>query len=189
MNYSEDIENCLRVLKDGGIILYPTDTIWGIGCDATNEAAVKKIYELKQRAESKSMIVLLADEKEIGHYAKSPSAEITMLLHESTAPLTIVFPRARDLAANLISADNSIALRIPHDDFCIGLLRIFKRPLVSTSANISGAASPRNFNDISFEIKKGVDYIVQHRQNDKSLSSPSRILKWTEDEKLIVIRE
>ena len=189
MNYGEDIKNCLEVLKEGGIILYPTDTIWGIGCDATNEAAVKKIYELKHRAESKSMIILLADEKEIGHYAKPPSPEILMMLHEASGPLTVVFPDAVNLAPNLISPDNTIAMRVPHDDFCILLLCAFKKPIVSTSANISGGAAPRNFNDIATEIKNGVDFIVQHRQDDESLSSPSRIVQWTKDEKLIVIRE
>ena len=189
MNYSEDIKNCIWSLRNGGTILYPTDTIWGIGCDAADEQAVTKIYTLKKRTEEKSMIILLADENEIKNYAAVPSEEIKSVLHFSGRPVTVIYPGAKNLAKNIISADGSIAIRIVQDEFCCSLINAFGGPVVSTSANISGEAFTGTYHTISAEIKQRVDYIAHHRREDKNPSAPSRILKWTEDKGLIVIRE
>ena len=190
MNLFEfDIARCLETLKAGRLILYPTDTIWGIGCDATNEEAVKKVFAVKQRDASKSMIVLVADINDIGNYAKPPSPEITSMIESSQRPLTIVFPGAKILADDLIAEDGSIAIRVVKDDFCAALIRAFGKPIVSTSANISGDPAPANFRAVSSEVSDAVDHIVQYRQDEESPSVASRIIKWTETEELIVIRE
>ena len=189
MNYETDIENCMKILAEGGIILYPTDTIWGLGCDATNAEAVAKIYAAKKREENKSMIILVADEKQIGDYAKSPSQKIKSLIQETEKPLTIIYPDAKHLAANVINEDGTIAIRIVKDDFCEALIRKFGKAIVSTSANVSGEKSPANFSEVSVDIKKAADYIVQHKRDDLSASKPSRILKWTGNDEIITIRE
>jgi L-threonylcarbamoyladenylate synthase len=189
MNYEADIENCIKILTEGGIILYPTDTIWGLGCDATNTEAVSKIYTTKKREENKSMIILLADEKQIGDYAKTPSQKIKSLMQETEKPLTIIYPEAKHLAANVVNGDGSIAIRVVKDDFCEALIRRFGKAIVSTSANVSGERSPANFNEISVEIKNAADYIVQHKRDDLSTSKPSRILKWNGGDEVITIRE
>ena len=188
MNFENDIKECIKVLNAGGVILYPTDTIWGIGCDATNEAAVASIYSLKQRAENKSMIVLLAGEEEIKNFSKSPSLAILKILETEIRPTTIIYPDAKNLAKNLIGIDDSIAIRIVKDNFCKTLIKNFGKPIVSTSANISGEASPSFFGDISSTIIKGVDYIVKYRQEEKTIATPSKILLWKKDEELVVIR-
>ena len=188
MIFENDIKACIKVLKAGGVILYPTDTIWGIGCDATNEAAVESIYSLKQRAENKSMIVLLADKEEIKNFSKSPSPAILKILETEIRPTTIIYPDAKNLAKNLIGIDDSIAIRIANDSFCNTLIKKFSKPIVSTSANISGEASPAFFAEISSTIKNGVDYIVKHRQEEKIIATPSKILLWKKDEELVVIR-
>ncbi len=188
MIFDNDIDNCVSVLEKGGIILYPTDTIWGIGCDATNEQAVKKVYALKKREETKSMIILVSKEENIGTYAQEPCAEIRNELQNNSNPLTVIYPNAKNLAPNLFSPDQTIAIRIPKDDFCRNLITSFGKPLVSTSANISGETTAVNFDEVSDEIKKSVDYIVLHRREEKIKSSPSRIIKWGGD-KIIIIRE
>ena len=189
MNFENDIRECAKVLKAGGIILYPTDTIWGLGCDATNEVAVAKIYLLKQRAENKSMITLLVDKEEVKNYCKSPSQAIKEVLNNQKKPTTIIYPDAKNLAQNLIGADGTIAIRIVNDSFCEALITTFGKPVVSTSANISGKPSPKNFDEISSAIKNGVEYIVQHRQKDKMIAHPSKIMIWKTDDEIIVIRE
>jgi L-threonylcarbamoyladenylate synthase len=188
INFSADISNCITVLQNGGIILYPTDTIWGIGCDATNEAAVAKIFALKKRAEEKSMIILLAEERDIIHYISQPDLAVIDYLQTLTKPTTVIYDGAIGLAENLVNADGSIAMRITHDLFCKHLIKRFKKPIVSTSANVSGFPSPANFSAISAEIKNGVDYIVQHRQDDVSTAAPSVIIKWNKDATVTVIR-
>ena len=189
MNFKNDIDTCLDVLNKGGIILYPTDTIWGIGCDAKNEKAVAKIYALKQREEKKSMIILLAEEIDISLYAKTPSAIIKEYLKNPTEPLTVIYPDAKNLAANLIQEESTIAIRIVRDAFCKELITAFGKPIVSTSANISGEVSPANFDEIDPKIQVGVDFIVQHRREDHVSSKPSRIIKWEENDEITVIRE
>src|SRR5882757_1046332 len=162
-SFANDIEKCLAVLNNGGLILYPTDTIWGIGCDATNEKAVEKIYTLKQRIAEKSMIVLVADEKSISRFVLQPNEKVFTYLAQTTRPTTVIYDNAIHLPPNLINKDGSIAIRIVKDDFCRQLIQRFKKPIVSTSANISGESSPNIFSDIAVEIKNGVEYIVQHR--------------------------
>ena len=187
-NFLDDIETCLRVLQNGGIILYPTDTIWGIGCDATNAEAVAKIYALKKRAEEKSMIVLLANEKEIIRYIAHPDFTIFDYLVNVKKPTTVIYEGAIGLAKNVINNDGTVAIRITKDEFCNHLIKRFKKPIVSTSANFSGSASPLVFPDISTEIKNGVDYTVQHRQDDLLATSPSAIIKWNKNGLPTIIR-
>lgn len=189
MNYKKDIDSCIDILNKGGIILYPTDTIWGIGCDATNVKAVAKIYALKQREEKKSMIILLAEENEISFYAKTPSVIINDYLKKFTEPLTVIYPDAKSLAPNIIQEDCTIAIRIVRDTFCKELITAFGKPIVSTSANVSGEKSPAAFDAIDPKIKNGVDFIVKHRREDHVTSKPSRIIKWEENDEITVIRE
>lgn len=184
-----DIKNCLKILQDGGIILYPTDTVWGLGCDATNETAVAKIFALKKRAETKSMIILLKHKAGIKNFCKIPSASIVEMIENTERPLTIIYPEAKNIAGNLISEDGSIAIRIVKDVFCETLIGAFGKPIVSTSANISGEAGATSYNTISEEIKNGADYIVQHRQNENIIVKPSRILLWKNDGEMVVIRD
>jgi L-threonylcarbamoyladenylate synthase len=172
----DDIKNALDVLKSGGIILYPTDTIWGIGCDATNVDAVRKIYKLKQRDDSKSMLVLMDNPALLDRYAEVPDVAWD-LIDVATTPLTIIYPKAKHLAENLIAEDGTIGIRITNEEFTRKLLQRFHRPIVSTSANISGEKSPAFFDEISEEIKKNVDYIVEYRQDDHTPSKPSSIMK------------
>jgi L-threonylcarbamoyladenylate synthase len=186
--FEKDIDQCLKVLKEGGLILYPTDTIWGIGCDATNAIAVQKIYQLKKRAESKGMIILLADQRDLLQYVAALDLEVFNYLDTVTRPTTIVYDGAIHLADNLINADGSVGIRVVKDKFCRDLILRFKRPIVSTSANLSGVRSPRFYNEISDEIKNGVDYIVQYRQNDLTPREPSSVIKWKNGGQATVIR-
>jgi L-threonylcarbamoyladenylate synthase len=188
MNFDDDIKESLRVLHEGGIILYPTDTIWGIGCDATNEKAVAKIYRLKQRSDEKSMVVLVADEKTITEYVTQSDLKIFDYIKGIYKPTTVIYNGAVGLASNVIAKDGTAAIRIVKDDFCRLLIQQFKKPIVSTSANISSYPPPAVFTDIDSAIKNGVDYIVQHRQDDLTLSSPSAIIKWKDDGSLTIIR-
>lgn len=187
-NFDNDIKRCIKVLKSGGIILYPTDTIWGIGCDATKEKAVEKIFALKKRPDKKSMILLVAEQKDIFNYVVDPNEKIFEYLSVTDKPTTVIYQGAKHLADNLISSDGTIAIRIVKDDFCQQLLTQFKKPIVSTSANISGEPFPKCFNDIPSAIKNGVDYIVQHRQNELMSSQPSSIIKLNTEGKVEVIR-
>lgn len=188
INFETDITNCVEILQRGGTILYPTDTIWGIGCDATNGAAIKDIYSLKKREESKSLIILVADENMIRRYVSNAQEEMLSYISSAKKPTTAIFKKAVHLPANLVNEDGSIAIRIPKDDFCLRLINELEKPLVSTSANISGEKFPQNFNEVSEEIKNGVDYIVQHRQNDYSKKSPSSIIKLDDNNEIVIIR-
>lgn len=188
LNVEHDIENCLKVLRNGGIILYPTDTIWGLGCDATNPKGVSKIYALKERPETKSMIVLLADEKEVLRYVANPEMQVFDYLEKTTRPTTVIYEGAIGLAENLIENDGSVGIRIVKDEFCRHLVKRLRKPLVSTSANISGEASPRAFSDISSKILNGVDYIVKYRQEDINLAQQSSIIKWDRSGNITIIR-
>ena len=188
IDFLNDIENCLDVLQQGGIFLYPTDTIWGIGCDATNAIAVNKIYQLKKRAEEKSMIVLLADEKDIIHYVTQPDFIVLEYLRHATKPTTVIYDGATGLAENVISKDGTVAIRVTRDAFCKHLIKRYKKPIVSTSANISGREAPAIFSSISSEIKNGVEYIVQHRQYEVLPAVPSAIIRCNKDGTIAVIR-
>ncbi|MEO6845589.1 MAG: L-threonylcarbamoyladenylate synthase [Ginsengibacter sp.] len=188
MDFENDIANSLTCLLPGGIILYPTDTIWGLGCDATNADAIKKIYQLKKREEKKSLIILVNDENMIREYVKNPSEKLLAFVSSAQNPTTAIFSNAIRLPATLVNEDGTIAIRIVKEDFCQKLIQQLQRPLVSTSANISGKKYPQNFNEVSPEIKTGVDYIVQHRQSDLSKSAPSSIVKLSEENELEFLR-
>jgi L-threonylcarbamoyladenylate synthase len=183
-----DVENCLRVLKSGGTILYPTDTIWGIGCDATNSQAVEKIFQIKKRTETKSLVVLVADEKSILNYIAAPDLAVFDFINKQERPTTIVFENAIGLAENIIAQDGSAAIRIVKDEFCKHLIRRFRKPVVSTSANISGKPAPVSFTSIDDEIRNNVDYIVKWRRDDKTAAAPSQIIKWNKDGTVTVLR-
>lgn len=188
LEFEQDIENCLRVLKAGGLILYPTDTVWGIGCDATNSEAVQKVYDLKKRPDKKAMIVLVAGERDILQYVASPDLAVFDYLEKSPKPTTVIYDHAIGLASNLVASDGSIAIRICKDQFCRHLVKRFRKPLVSTSANLAGEPTPQVFTAITAEIKKGVDYIVKYRQEDHTLATPSAVIRWKNGE-IIVIRQ
>jgi len=183
-----EIHNAYEVIKEGGIILYPTDTVWGIGCDATNEEAVKKIYALKQREETKSMIVLINGERMMYNvFAKIPEVAWEILDY-SERPTTLILDQPKNVAKNIIAEDNTLGIRIVKEPFCFKLMERMKRPLVSTSANISGEPTPMNFKEISPEIIKGVDYVVNLHHN-KVCKKPSAIIKLTLDSQVKVIRK
>jgi L-threonylcarbamoyladenylate synthase len=188
MNITEDITAASKVISAGGIILYPTDTIWGIGCDATNVTAIKRIYQLKKREEKKSMIILLAHENDLKKYVLNPSEKIIDFLSEQKNPATAIFKNAINLPKELINEDGSIAIRIVKDDFCQMLLGQLNTPLVATSANISGDPHPEIFKEITTVIKNGVDYVVQHRQNEMKAHEPSSIIKLNSDGEIKKIR-
>jgi len=185
--FDNDIEKCLQVLQSGGIILYPTDTIWGIGCDATDESVVEKIIQLKQRPVQKSFVVLVAEEKDILRYTAAPDLSVFDYLQSVKKPTTVIYEHALGLAQNVCNADGSVAIRICKDDFCRHLIKRFRKPIVSTSANMSGDPSPQNFSFINEIIKQGVDYVVQYRQHEKIQVKPSSIIKW-KNGKIEVIR-
>jgi L-threonylcarbamoyladenylate synthase len=185
---NDDIYEAAQVLRKGGVILYPTDTIWGLGCDATNENAVKKIFEIKQRADEKSMLVLLDSSSKLNSYADIPEIALD-LIEVSDKPLTIVYPGAVNIAGNLIAEDGSIGIRITQDEFCIKLIRALGKPIVSTSANISSRPSPAVFAKIEKEIIQAVDYVVKYRQNDNKPGKPSGIIKLGPNGEVKVIRQ
>lgn len=183
----EELKNALTILKEGGIILYPTDTVWGIGCDANNEEAISKIYALKQRKETKAMICLVADDRMLKKYVKNVPLVAQNIFDVAENPITIIYDDAQNLAHNLIGADKTIAIRIPDDEFCCQLSRKLNAAIVSTSANISGAPTPRSYKEISPDILKGVDYIV-NLQKEKIMTNPSSIIKLSGDGVVKVIR-
>lgn len=185
-NFESDIEQCLTVLNSGGIILYPTDTIWGLGCDATNSSAVEKIIALKQRPDYKSFVILVTEERDVLQYTASPDLAVFDYLQQANKPTTVIYEHALGLADNVLAADGSIAMRICNDAFCRNLMKRLRKPLVSTSANISGDASPANFSEVSNTIINGVDYVVQHRQDETAASTPSSIIKWEHGQPFII---
>ena len=188
VDFQNDIEQCLGVLKKGGLILYPTDTVWGIGCDATNVEAVQKVYDLKRRSDEKAMIILVAAERDILRCVAAPDPRVFEFLRQTKKPTTIVYEGAIGLADNLTGVDGSIAIRICEEPFCKQLLKRFRRPIVSTSANISAQPVAKLFNEISAEIKKGIDHIVKFRQEEKTISEPSSVVRWNKDGTITVIR-
>ena len=184
----EDLKKSLEALRTGGLILYPTDTIWGIGCDATNDLAVQKIFQIKKREDFKSMLILLDSPGKLDRYVIVPDIAWE-LIEVSTSPLTIIYPGARNLAPGLIAEDGSAGIRITTDEFCIDLIKKFGRPIVSTSANISGTPSPAIFDDIRDEIISSVDYVVNWRQDDIQKRPASSIIKLEENGLFKIIRE
>jgi len=186
--FNTDIEACLRVLESGGLILYPTDTIWGIGCDATNEAAVEKIFTLKKRIETKALIVLIADERSLLQYVASPHIEVFDYIQGVSKPTTIIYENAIGLASNLLAEDGSVGIRICADEFCKHLIKRFRKPIVSTSANVSGFPPPKVFSDIDIAVKEGVDYVVHYRQDDTIPVEPSAVVKCNKDGRFTILR-
>jgi len=173
----EELKKAQEVLYKGGLILYPTDTIWGIGCDATNEEAVKRVYELKKRVDSKAMLILVDNPAKLQFYVREVPEVAWDLVDLAEKPLTIIYPGARNLASNLLAEDGSIGIRLTKEAFSRSLCERFRKAIVSTSANVSGEPSPRFFSEISSVILKGVDYVVNFRQNEKSPVAPSSIIK------------
>jgi len=173
----EEIKKIVEVLRAGGVILYPTDTVWGLGCDATNENAVKRIFEIKKRADTKAMLVLIDNPAKLQSYVEEVPDMAWDLIELSEKPLTIIYPQAKNLAKNLIAEDKTIGIRVTKETFSRNLCAQFRKPIVSTSANVSGNATPSNFSQITDEIKSAVDYVVNFRQDDVSKPNPSSIIK------------
>ncbi len=180
--FEQDLENCLQVLQQGGVILYPTDTVWGLGCDATNAEAVEKIFNIKKRPANKSLVILVADERAILQYTASVDLEVFNFLDNTNHPTTVIYEHALGLAENAIAENGSVAIRLCKDEFCKHLIKRFRKPIVSTSANFSGEPAPSIFKEIKVELISSVDYAVQHRRYDETKSAPSRIIKWDNGE-------
>lgn len=183
------IDKTLEVLRSGGVILYPTDTVWGLGCDATNENAVKRIFEIKRREDKKAMLVLIDNAAKIQGYMEEVPDMAWDLIDFTEKPLTIIYPDAKNLASNLIGEDKTIGIRVTKEAFSKRLCEQFRKPIVSTSANVSGAPTPSNFMQISDEIKSAVDYVVNFRQEETSVPKPSSIIKLGKGNLFQMIRE
>jgi L-threonylcarbamoyladenylate synthase len=187
----EDLQEALRVLREGGVILYPTDTIWGIGCDATNEEAVARVYEIKKRVDSKAMLVLLDGAGKLQGYMDKVPDTAWMLLeaNEGERPMTIIYPGAKNLAKNLLAEDGSVGIRITEELFSKALCEQLRRPIVSTSANLSGEPAAKSFSEIDCALLEAVDYVCQYRRNDTTPKAASSIIKIDEKERITIIRK
>ena len=185
---SEIIQEALQVLRDGGVILYPTDTVWGLGCDATNEKAVARIYEIKRRADSKALVLLACDLDMVARHVKQVPDSAIDLVEVNDSPMTLIYPDAVGLAPNVVAEDGSVGIRIPMNDFCVALVRKFRRPIVSTSANISGEPTPKKFKEIPEEIRAAVDYVVAPALEKGSTGKASQIIKVGPGSEVKVIR-
>ena len=185
----DEINKACEVMQKGGVILYPTDTVWGIGCDATNEEAVKRVFEIKQRADSKAMLVLVDNPVKVEFYVSEVPEVAWDLIDMTTKPLTIIYDGARNLAPNLIAADGSVGIRVTNEEFSRQLCFRFRKAVVSTSANISGQPAPAVFHEISEEIKQAVDYIVDYRREETGHPKPSSIIKLGKRGQIKIIRE
>lgn len=183
-----DLMEAVRVMQEGGIVLYPTDTVWGIGCDARNSEAVKRIYALKQREDSKSMLCLLDSAAKLQGYVQDIPDMAWELLDMVTEPTTIIYDHAKNIAPNLVAEDGSIGIRITTEAFSKAMCERLHAPVVSTSANISGSPTARTFNEIDQTIKEGVDYVVKFRQEDKTVTKPSHIIKLSAGNMIKIIR-
>mgnify|MGYP001826600751 FL=1 len=186
--FKKEIDNSITILNEGGLILYPTDTVWGIGCDATNKEAIEKIFKLKKRSDKKTMICLVANQFMLEQYVEKVSEPAYDIMDLSERPVTIIYDNPRGVADNLIAEDNTLAIRVASDNFCQQLIKKFKRPIVSTSANIAGEPTPGSFSEISELILKGVDYVVNLEQK-KINNSPSSIIKLGNDGIVKIIRK
>ena len=181
-DFSSDVENCLEVLHRGGIILYPTDTIWGLGCDATNAEAVDKLINLKGKNTNNGLIVLLAVERDILQYVAAPDPAIFSFFDTITKPTTVIYENGIGVADKVLKDDGSLAIRLVHEDFCRHLIKRFKKPIVSTSANFSGQPSPANFGEINGELKTKVDYIASYRSSNIEMNTSSDLVRWKNGE-------
>lgn len=185
----EDIREACRIMNEGGVILYPTDTIWGLGCDATNPEAVQRVYEIKQRVDSKAMLVLVDSAVKVDFYVDEVPNVAWDLIELADKPLTVIYSGARNLAANLLAEDGSVGIRVTNESFSKQLCQRFRKAIVSTSANISGQPSPANFSEIIEDIKSAVDYIVSYRQDEMSRPKPSSIIKLGKGGIIKILRE
>ncbi|MBC35570.1 MAG: threonylcarbamoyl-AMP synthase [Bacteroidetes bacterium] len=183
------VHKSVKLLKEGKVILYPTDTVWGIGCDATNAKAVEKVYKIKKRVESKSLIILVEDESRLAGYMQDVPDIAYDLIDSVDKPLTVIYPNAKNLAKNVIAEDKSIAIRVVKNEFCQELLRQFRKPIVSTSANVSGEPTPVTFHKISQEVKDAVDYVVEVERDSLNQVKPSTIIKLEADGTFKIIRK
>ena len=186
---NEEIKKACQVMREGGVILYPTDTIWGIGCDATNEEAVRRVYEIKRRADSKAMLVLVDSAVKVDFYLQDVPEVAWDLIELADKPLTIIYSGARNLAPNLLAEDGSVGIRVTGEEFSKRLCQQFRKAIVSTSANVSGQPSPQNFSEISEEIKAAVDYIVDYRREETTQAKPSSIIKLDKGGVIKIIRQ
>lgn len=186
--FQDDINKSVEILRKGGVILYPCDTIWGLGCDATNAQAVKKVFEIKKREESKSLIVLVSSFNDVYSYVEKVPSMAETLFEYAESPLTIIYPKGINIAKNVLGEDESIAIRVTKETFSQSLIRAFKKPLVSTSANISGEKTSITFYEIEEYIFKNVDYVVDFGRNNKK-KSPSKIIKINEKNQFEIIRK
>lgn len=184
----KSVEKSVEILKKGGIILYPTDTVWGIGCDATNYDAVSRIFQVKQRSESKSLIILVNSEAMLKHYVAEIPTQILEFLQRVESPTTVIYKKPKNLASNVIAQDNSVAIRIVKDDFCQRLIAEFGKPIVSTSANISGESTPAHFGQIDPRIVNQMDFVVKYRQDDRQIASSSRLIRFSSEGKVEILR-
>jgi L-threonylcarbamoyladenylate synthase len=189
MIFEEDIKESLNTLRKGGIILYPTDTIWGLGCDPTNQEAVSRIFNIKSREENKSLIILADSIGMVERYVKEIPEIIYEIVDVSDSPITIIYPNGKNLAPGVCSEDGSIAIRICNEDFCNGLIGRFRKPLVSTSANFSGKPFPANFNEIDKALVDQVDYVVKYRQDDRGKNAASPVIKINSDGTFKILRK
>ena len=185
----QEINEIVKVLQKGGTILYPTDTIWGVGCDATNAAAIQRVKKIKQRDDRKALLVLCENMQSVQDYVCDFPEKATEIEQNSEKPVTIIYPKIKNIPEELLAEDGSLGIRIPRFDFCIDLLNAFGKPIVSTSANISGTPSPLNYEDISKEVLESVDYIVKDFHKYSTPYSGSKIVKINTDESVVVIRE
>lgn len=186
---NEEIKKACQVMREGGVILYPTDTIWGIGCDATNEEAVRRVYEIKRRADSKAMLVLVDSAVKVDFYVQDVPEVAWDLIEVADKPLTIIYSGARNLAPNLLAEDGSVGIRVTGEEFSKRLCQQFRKAIVSTSANVSGQPSPQNFSEISEDIKAAVDYIVDYRREETTQAKPSSIIKLDKGGVIKIIRQ
>lgn len=186
---NEEIKKACQVMREGGVILYPTDTIWGIGCDATNEEAVRRVYEIKRRADSKAMLVLVDSAVKVDFYVQDVPEVARDLIELADKPLTIIYSGARNLAPNLLAEDGSVGIRVTSEEFSKRLCQQFRKAIVSTSANVSGQPSPQNFSEISEDIKAAVDYIVDYRREETTQAKPSSIIKLDKGGVIKIIRQ
>jgi len=188
VDFEQDIKNCIAALSAGGVILYPTDTIWGLGCDATNAAAVQKIFDIKQRPANKSVIVLLAEGIDVLKYVAAPPPDIASILESFDRPTTVIYEAGLGFADGVTAENGSIGIRVTNDPFCKALIKRFQKPIVSTSANISNLPSPANFSEIDALVKQGVDYAVKYRQRETTPHQASRIVKLDDLGNITILR-
>jgi L-threonylcarbamoyladenylate synthase len=188
MVFNEDIKKSLETLRSGGLLLYPTDTIWGLGCDATSSSAIEKIFKIKSRPESRSLIILVNGEPMLERYVREVPESAFQIIEISDKPMTIIYPGGKNLAPGICSEDGSVGIRICNDPFCNELISRFRKPVVSTSANLSGKPSPAYFGDIEKEILNAADYIVKYRQNDRQKQTASPVIKIDKNGVLQILR-